>query len=137
MRMHHADERASNQGPAETFTGTVFVDPLAETDAPVYQRVARVSFQPGARTAWHSHPRGQILHCIAGVGRVQSDGQSVQKLLPSDTVVFEPGERHWHGAAPATTMVHLAIQPADPETGSTADWFEQVSDDDYRAEPAT
>ena len=103
-----------------------------EAPAPARVRAYRVTFEPGSRTAWHTHPLGQTLHVLSGVGRVQSRGGPVQTIRPGDTVWFAPGEEHWHGAAPGTGMVHIAMQEAD-ETGHHVGWLEQVSDADYGA----
>ena len=117
-------------GPADWFTGAVFIDAVAAPSAGSRLSAANVHFTPGARTAWHTHPHGQTLHILAGAGRVQKAGGPVQEVLPGDTVWFEPGERHWHGAAPANVMVHLAVQQCDA-TGSAATWAEHVTDADY------
>jgi len=93
-------------------------------------RALRVTFEPGARTAWHTHPYGQMIQIVSGVGRVQKVGEGVVEVLPGDVVWFEPGERHWHGAAPLQTMSHLAIQRADSD-GMTATWLELVTDTEY------
>jgi len=132
MNVARAGTPPIQRGPAEWFSGTVWLDDLAGA-APVKAgfRAFRVTFEPGARTAWHTHPHGQTLHILSGVGRVgRADGETVE-VFPGDSVWFEPGERHWHGAAPNHVMSHLAVQPTD-EAGSSAAWFEQVSDTDYR-----
>lgn len=124
--------RPTVKGPAEYFTGTVWVDPLfLEVDPPSRATAAGVSFEPGARTAWHTHPAGQRLIVTAGCGRVQREGGPIEEILPGDVVWFEPGEKHWHGAAPATAMTHIAIQ--EEMDGSPVEWMEKVSDDQYRA----
>jgi quercetin dioxygenase-like cupin family protein len=130
MNITRAATRPTKRGPADYFTGTVWLDDLgcAPTESTV--RIARVTFEPGARTAWHTHPHGQTLHIVSGMARVQKAGESFKELHPGDTAWFEPGERHWHGAAPHCMMVHLAIQQADP-TGNAATWLEHVSDADY------
>jgi len=132
MDIHRAGSRPSRVGPAETFTGTVRVDPIIMADAPARVRALTVTFEPGARTAWHTHPLGQTLIVTAGKGLVQKDGEAIQKIFPGDTVWFAPDERHWHGAGPDTAMTHIAIQEAD-ETGSNVTWLEHVSDADYSA----
>lgn len=118
----------------EYFTGTVWQDPIMEAPVPATLRVVRVSFEPGARTFWHTHPVGQTLHILAGVGRVQSWGQPVREVRAGDTVWFSPGEKHWHGAAPSHGMVHLAMQ--ESVNGSSVSWLEPVSEPDYGAAPA-
>lgn len=115
---------------ADYFTGTVWLDPIAVTVPPARSRAYRVSFEPGARTAWHTHPFGQVLHILSGVGRVQCKGGEVLTVKPGDTVMIPPDERHWHGAAPDHTMVHLAMQETD-DKGVDAVWFEQVTDAEY------
>jgi quercetin dioxygenase-like cupin family protein len=134
MKIVHSGERPSARGPAEYFTGAVRVDPVVEAPEPARVRASLVTFEPGARTAWHTHPLGQTLLVTAGLGRAQSAGGPVREIRPGDTVWFAPGERHWHGAAPAAGMTHLAIQEA--LDGSPVAWLEQVSDADYRAEPS-
>ncbi|MBP7000369.1 cupin domain-containing protein [Amaricoccus sp.] len=121
------------RGPAEYFTGEVRIDPVAEPPAPARVVAASVSFEPGARTAWHTHPLGQTLVVTAGLGRAQAWGGPVRELRPGDVVWFPPGEKHWHGAGPGTAMTHLAIQEA--LDGRAADWLEQVDDIQYRVEP--
>jgi quercetin dioxygenase-like cupin family protein len=130
-----AEKRTTRRGPAEWFTGTVWMDPIAERAEPSRLRAVRVNFEPGARTAWHTHPLGQVIHILAGVGRVQRDGGPVHTVRAGDTVIFEPGERHWHGAAPGHGMVHLAMQEADND-GRHVTWLEHVADADYGQEPA-
>ena len=122
---------ASATGPAEWFTGRVRVDQSFTTDAPARLRTALVTFEPGARTAWHTHPLGQTLIVTAGCGRAQSAGGPVRMLKPGDIVWFSPGERHWHGAAPQTALTHLAMQEA--ENGVVVTWEEHVSEADYLA----
>lgn len=130
MNVIHAGPSVSKRGPAEWFTGTVWVDEIAAGPNASRVRVVRVAFEPGARTAWHTHPAGQMLHILTGTGRVQKSGGQVVEVHPGDTVWFEPGERHWHGAAPECVMVHLAVQQTDAESNS-ATWFEHVTDADY------
>lgn len=126
----------SRRGPAAWFTGEVWLDAI-DPGAPLPSRMRALSvhFNPGARTAWHTHPFGQVLHVVEGVGRVQSRGGPVEQIRAGDTIRFEPDEEHWHGAAPATFMTHLALQEADDE-GVPAYWGEQVSDEEYLTEPA-
>ena len=130
MTITRGNSTASKRGPAAYFTGTVWLDDIAPAAASRV-RIVRVTFEPGARTAWHTHPHGQTLHILSGIGRVQKAGEAVVEVHPGDTVWFEPGERHWHGAGPNHLMVHLAVQQAD-ETGNAAAWFEHVSDADYQ-----
>ena len=130
MNIHRATAGVTQRGPADYFTGTVWLDEIAAGSNPSRIRIVRVSFEPGARTAWHTHPHGQTLHILSGIGRVQKTGEGVVEVQPGDTVWFEPGERHWHGAAPNSLMVHLAIQQTDAE-GKSATWFEPVTDADY------
>jgi quercetin dioxygenase-like cupin family protein len=121
--------------PREWFTGTVYIDGLTQADMPSRLRAYRVHFTPGARTAWHSHPHGQLLYLTDGVGRAQSRGGPVEEIVAGDAVRFEPGEEHWHGAGPAHFMTHLAFQLADEE-GNDAAWGEHVSDLEYDPAPA-
>jgi quercetin dioxygenase-like cupin family protein len=121
----------SAKGPAEYFTGTVRIDPLFETPEPAHIRAANVTFEPGARTAWHTHPLGQTLIVRAGLGRVQRWGGPIEEIRPGDVVWIPPGEKHWHGATPTTAMTHIAIQEA--LNGSPVEWMEKVSDEQYRA----
>ena len=120
--------------PADAFTGTAWQDPIIEAPAPARIRCGRVSFEPGARTAWHTHPLGQTLHVISGAGRVQSWGGPIREIRPGDTVWIPPGEKHWHGAAPTTGMVHIAMQEALDGTHVT--WLEKVSEEQYGGEVA-
>ncbi|MFE6844469.1 cupin domain-containing protein [Streptomyces sp. NPDC057686] len=113
------------QGPAEHFTGTVWLDEIAAPESPSRLRIFSVHFAPGAHTAWHRHPRGQVLHVLEGEGLVQREGGDVAAIRAGDTVWIEPGERHWHGAAPGTFMTHLAVVEA-AEDGSTVEWHEHV-----------
>jgi quercetin dioxygenase-like cupin family protein len=135
MKILTTEMRACRQGPAEWFAGTVWLDEIVTGTAPSRLASFRVSFAPGARTAWHTHPNGQALHVVAGVGRVQLKGQPPREIRPGDTVWIEAGEVHWHGAAPGHTMVHLAMQEAD-EHGVNVAWLEQVSDEEYAVPPA-
>jgi quercetin dioxygenase-like cupin family protein len=124
--------QASQAGPADWFTGTVRVDPLIAAPAPARVLGASVSFEPGARTAWHSHPLGQTLIVTAGCGRVQRWGSQVEEIRSGDVVWIEPGQKHWHGATATTAMTHIAI--VEQIDGQSADWMEQVSDDQFRAD---
>ena len=120
--------------PKESFTGVVWQDPIIEAPAPARLRAGRVSFEPGARTAWHTHPLGQTLHVISGCGRVQAWGGPVREIRGGDTVWIPPGEKHWHGAGPTTGMVHIAMQEA--LDGKHVEWLEHVTDEQYKAAPA-
>lgn len=131
MEIKRNGSQPSVRAPVEYFTGTVRVDaPFRGTGA---ARVggAIVTFEPGARTAWHTHPLGQTLIVTAGYGRVQRDGGPIEEIQPGDIVWFEPGEKHWHGASPATAMTHIAI--AESLDGKTVDWMQHVSDEQYQA----
>lgn len=121
--------QASVRGPAQNFTGSVRVDPLFGANAPSRTSGAYVTFEPGARSAWHSHPLGQTLVVTAGVGRVQSWGGAVQELRPGDVVWTPPNVKHWHGASPTTAMTHMAI--SEQEEGKAVTWMEKVSDEQY------
>lgn len=133
MEIFAAGSRPNRQGPAEYFTGTVWFDPVIEAPEPARLRALRVGFEPGARTAWHTHPLGQTLHVLSGVGLVGLRDAPPRLIRPGDTVWIPPGEEHWHGAAPQTGMVHLAMQEAID--GRAADWLEHVSDADYLRAP--
>ncbi|MCK9918565.1 cupin domain-containing protein [Microbacteriaceae bacterium K1510] len=123
--------QASQKGPADWFTGTVRIDAPFSTSAPARVGGATVTFEPGARTAWHTHPLGQTLIVIFGCGRVQREGGPVEEIRAGDIVWFAPGEKHWHGAAPTTAMSHIAI--AEQLDGKNVEWMEKVSDEQYRA----
>ena len=129
MEIKRCGSQPSGKGPADYFTGTVRVDPLHKADAPARIFAANVTFEPGARTAWHTHPLGQTLIVTAGCGRVRRWGGPIEEIHPGDVVWFPPGEKHWHGAAPATAMTHIAI--VEELNGSSADWMEKVSDEQY------
>jgi quercetin dioxygenase-like cupin family protein len=116
--------------PKESFTGVVWQDPIIEAPAPARIRSGRVSFEPGARTAWHTHPLGQTLVVTAGCGWAQREGGPVEEIRPGDVVWFSPGEKHWHGATPTTAMTHIAIQ--EKKDGKVVEWMEKVSDEQYR-----
>ncbi len=130
MEILRVGSRASGKGPAEWFTGTVRIDPLFGPD-PERVAGALVTFEPGARTAWHTHPLGQTLVVTAGCGWVQRDGAQVEEIHPGDVVWFAPGEKHWHGATATTAMSHIAVQ--EKLNGVVVDWLEHVSDADYAA----
>jgi len=131
MDIKRSGSQPSGKGSAEYFTGAVRIDPLFQAPDPARAVSASVTFEPGARTAWHSHPLGQTLIVTAGCGRVQRWGGPIEDIRPGDVIWFEPGEKHWHGATPTTAMTHLAIQ--ERLDGKTVDWMEQVSDEQYLA----
>lgn len=124
----------SIRASANYFTGTVWQDPIIEAPEPARVRAVTVTFEPGARTAWHTHPLGQTLKILSGIGRVQAWDGPVREVRAGDTVWFAPGEKHWHGASAAIAMVHVAIQ--ESKDGSHVDWMEHVSDEQYSAPPA-
>src|SRR6476659_620915 len=132
MDIRPAGSVPTKRAPADAFTGVVWQDPVIEAPAPARIRAARVSFEPGARTAWHTHPLGQTLHVLQGVGRVQLWGGPVQEIRAGDTVWIAPNEKHWHGAGPKTAMCHYALQ--ENLDGVHVTWLEQVSDEDYARE---
>ncbi len=132
MKITPSGSVPTKRAPARYFTGTVWQDPVIEAPAPARINAVRVTFEPGARTAWHTHPLGQTLYVLAGCGRVQSEGGPVREIRAGDVVWIPPGEKHWHGAAPNTMMVHMAMQ--ESENGSAAAWMEHVTDAQY-AEP--
>jgi quercetin dioxygenase-like cupin family protein len=129
MEITRSRSQPSSKGPAEWFTGDVTIDPLFEAPEPARVRGASVTFQPGARTAWHTHPLGQTLIVTSGLGRAQRWGGPAEEIRPGDVVWFSPGQKHWHGATPTAAMTHIAIQEA--LSGSVVDWMEQVSDEQY------
>jgi quercetin dioxygenase-like cupin family protein len=131
MDIQRSGSRPSGKGSAEYFTGAVRIDPQFEAPAPARVRGASVTFEPGARTAWHTHPLGQTLIVTSGRGLAQRWGGPVEEIRPGDVVWFAPGEKHWHGAAPATAMTHIAIQ--EELDGKVVDWMEKVSDEQYGA----
>jgi len=130
MEIKRAGSQASGKGPAEWFTGTVRIDPLFQAPEPALVSGASVTFEPGARTAWHTHPLGQTLVVMSGFGWAQREGGAVEEIRPGDVVWFSPGERHWHGATPTTAMTHIAIQ--EKKDGRVVEWLEQVSEAQYR-----
>jgi quercetin dioxygenase-like cupin family protein len=132
MEIKRCGSRPSGKGSAEYFTGTVRVDPLFEAADPARARGASVTFEPGARTAWHTHPLGQTLIVTSGVGRVQKWSGPVEEIRPGDVVWFEPNEKHWHGASPTGAMTRTAIQEA--LYGKVVDWMEKVSDEQYNGQ---
>jgi quercetin dioxygenase-like cupin family protein len=131
MEIIRSGSNPSGKGSAEYFTGTVRIDPLFLANAPARAIGVSVTFEPGARTAWHSHPLGQTLIVTSGCGRVQRWDGPVEEVRPGDVVWFPPGEKHWHGAKATTAMTHIAIQ--EQLDGKTADWMEKVSDEQYHA----
>lgn len=120
----------TSPGPAEWFTGAVYIDPLAAAAPPSRLAASNVHFSPGARTAWHAHPLGQTIYVTEGLGRCQRRGGPIEELRPGDRVYFEPGEHHWHGAAPTHFMTHIAMHEVD-DSGTPAVWGEHVSDAEY------
>jgi 4-carboxymuconolactone decarboxylase len=134
IRIARSGSQPSSQGPAEHFIGSVRVNPLFQAADPARASGAYVTFAPGARTAWHTHPLGQTLIVTAGMGRVQQWGGPVEEIRPGDVVLIPPGVKHWHGAAPSASLTHIAIQ--EQLNGKTVDWLEQVSDEQYGKMPA-
>ena len=129
MEIKRSGSEASRQGPAEWFTGTVRIDPLFQAREPARVSGALVTFEPGARTAWHTHPLGQNLLIVSGLGWVQREAGPIEEVRPGDVVWFPPGLKHWHGASPTNAMTHIAIQEA--LDGKSVDWLEKVSDAQY------
>lgn len=129
MEMKRAGSQPSSRGNADWFTGIVRLDPLFQAPAPARAAGAMVTFEPGARTAWHTHPLGQTLIVTAGCGRAQREGGPIEEIRPGDVIWFPPNERHWHGASPSTAMTHIAIQ--ESLDGRAVDWMEKVSDEEY------
>lgn len=129
MRITRAGAQPSQKGPADWFTGTVRIDPLFQANAPARAAGAQVTFEPSSRTAWHTHPLGQVLIVTLGLGRVQRWGGPVEELRPGDVVWIPPGEKHWHGAGPTTAMTHIAMQEA--LDGKVVEWMEKVTDEQY------
>ena len=130
MRITKCGSNPSGKGPVDWFTGTVRIDPLFEAPEPARVRGASVTFEAGARTAWHTHPLGQTLIVTSGIGTVQKAGSPIEEIRPGDVVWFEPNEKHWHGASPTAAMTHIALQEA--LNGKVVDWMEKVSDEDYQ-----
>lgn len=131
MEIKRNGTRPSGKGPEEYFTGSVRIDPLFQAETPARVAGAYVTFEPGARTAWHTHPLGQTLVVTSGLGFAQREDGPVEEIRPGDVIWFSPGEKHWHGASPSTAMSHFAVQEA--LDGKVADWLEKVSDDQYRS----
>jgi quercetin dioxygenase-like cupin family protein len=130
MEIRRSGSQASSKGPEEYFTGAVRLDSLFTAPEPARAVGAHVTFEPGARTAWHTHPLGQTLIVTSGLGRAQRWGGPIEEIRPGDVVWFAPGEKHWHGASPATAMTHIAIQ--ERLEGKTVDWLEKVTDEQYQ-----
>jgi quercetin dioxygenase-like cupin family protein len=130
MQIKRIGSEASGKGPAEYFTGTVRIDLLFQPNAPARAAAASVTFEPGARTAWHTHPLGQTLIVTSGCGWAQCEGNPIEEIHPGDVISFPPGEKHWHGATPSTAMTHIAIQ--ENLDGKVVEWMEKVSDEQYR-----
>lgn len=133
MEIFKSGARPTKRGPATSFTGTVWQDPIINAPAPARLASNRVSFEPGARTAWHTHPLGQTLYVTAGVGRAQTWGGPIQEIKAGDVLWIPPGEKHWHGAAPTTGMVHISMQEA--EAGEYVIWLDHVTDEQYEKNP--
>ena len=131
IKITRSGSQPSGKGPAEYFTGTVRIDPLYQAPEPARTIAASVTFEPGARTAWHTHPLGQTLIVTAGCGLVQSWGGPIEKIRPGDVIRCPPGEKHWHGATATTTMTHIAI--VEQLDGKSVEWMEKVSDEQYQA----
>ncbi|OGN94306.1 MAG: cupin [Chloroflexi bacterium RBG_13_48_10] len=131
MDIKRNGSQPSGKGSADYFTGTVRVDPLFDAPDPARVLSANVTFEPGARTAWHTHPLGQTLIVTAGCGLVQRWGRSIEEIRPGDVIWFPPGEKHWHGATATTAMTHIAI--VEVLDGKSADWMEKVSDEQYQS----
>jgi len=129
MNVIKAGSRPSTKGPGEWFTGAVRIDPLLDAPEPARAAGAQVTFEPGARTAWHTHPLGQTLIVTSGCGRVQRWGGLIEEIRPGDVVWFAPNEKHWHGAGPTTAMTHIAIQ--EKLDGKAVEWMDHVSDEEY------
>ena len=130
MQIIKSGSKPTRKASSEYFTGNVWQDPIIEADEPARVRALRVSFEPGARTAWHTHPLGQTLHVISGVGLIGLRNEAPQLIKAGDTVWIPPGEEHWHGASATNSLTHIAIQEA--LDGSVADWLDKVSDDEYQ-----
>jgi quercetin dioxygenase-like cupin family protein len=134
MDIKRSGSQPSGKGPDDYFTGVVRVDPLFEREEPARIAGAHVTFEPCARTAWHTHPLGQTLIVTFGCGRIQRWGGPIEEIRPGDVVLIAPGEKHWHGAAPTTAMAHIALQ--EKLNGKMVEWLEKVTDEQYDATPA-
>jgi quercetin dioxygenase-like cupin family protein len=133
MELKRVGSQPSIKGPEEYFTGTVRIDPLNSPPAPARTSVASVTFEPGARSAWHTHPLGQTLVVTAGCGWTQCEGEAIVEIRAGDVIWCPPGDKHWHGATPTTSMTHIAIQEA--LDGKAVEWMEKVTDEEYLAGP--
>jgi quercetin dioxygenase-like cupin family protein len=131
MEIKRIGSQPSGAGPSDYFTGTVRIDPLNSAPDPARVVCARVTFEPGARTAWHTHPLGQTLIVTSGFGRIQRLGGSIEEIRPGDVIWISPNEKHWHGASPTTAMTHIAIQ--EQLNGKNVVWLEKVSDEQYQS----
>jgi quercetin dioxygenase-like cupin family protein len=129
MEITRIGSQPSSKGPGDWFTGSVRIDPLFQPNKPARAAAANVTFEPGARTAWHTHPLGQMLIVTSGCGRAQRWDGPIEQIQPGDVIWFPPGEKHWHGASPTTALTHIAIQ--EQLDGKMVDWLEQVSDEQY------
>ena len=130
MEITRTGSQPSAKGPEDWFTGSVRIDPLFQPNVHRRSAAATVTFEPGARTAWHTHPLGQTLIVVSGLGWTQKEGSAIEEIRPGDVVWFAPGEKHWHGASPTVAMTHIAIQ--EQLNGKLVDWMEKVTDDQYR-----
>jgi quercetin dioxygenase-like cupin family protein len=130
MEIKRSGSQPSGKGPADWFTGVVRIDPLFQATGPARAAGNAVTFEPGARTAWHTHPLGQVLIVTMGCGRAQREGGPIEEIRPGDVVFFAPSEKHWHGAAPTSAMTHIAIQEA--LDGKAVEWMEKVTEEQYR-----
>ncbi|MGC4034182.1 MAG: cupin domain-containing protein [Tepidisphaeraceae bacterium] len=130
IEIQRVGTKPSGKGPADWFTGIVRIDPLFDRSEPARVSGANVTFEPGARTAWHTHPLGQTLVVVSGLGWVQQEGKPIEEIRPGDVVWFPPNVKHWHGASPTTAMTHIAIQ--EKLNGSPVTWMEKVTDEQYR-----
>jgi quercetin dioxygenase-like cupin family protein len=131
MKIHLAGSRPTRQAPSEHFTGTVWQDPIIQAEAPARIVAARVTFEPGARTNWHTHPLGQTLYVLSGIGRFQTKGGPVHEIRPGDIIWIPPNEKHWHGGSPTNGMTHIALQ--ESLEGNYSNWMEPVTDAEYSA----
>jgi quercetin dioxygenase-like cupin family protein len=131
MKIHLAGSRPTRRAPSEHFTGTVWQDPIIQAEAPARIVAARVTFEPGARTNWHTHPLGQTLYVLSGIGRFQTKGGPIQEIRPGDVIWIPPDEKHWHGGSPTNGMTHIAMQ--ESLEGNYSTWMEPVTDAEYSA----